>query len=99
MYLYQNSKTAYRVLEGEAVIVDPSSSMLYSLNPVATLIWEACNEGTTAEEIINRVMEEYQVQRVVAERDCLEFARDFIDRGLLIVSGGPKENENGFTAR
>ena len=86
MHLAQNPKTAYRILEGEAVIVDPSSSMLYSLNPIATLIWEESSQGTTMEEIVNRVMDEFEVERTVAERDCLEFARDFMDRGLLVVT-------------
>lgn len=99
MNLAQNSRTAYRILEGEAVIVDPSSSMLYSLNPVATLVWEVSSEGATVEEIVDRVMDEFEVERAVAERDCLEFAQDLVDRGLLVVTEEPKENQDGFTAR
>jgi len=88
MYLTQDRKTAYRVISGEAVIVDPSTSMLYSLNPVATLIWETSSERTTVEKIVDRIVEEFEVERSAAEKDCLEFARDFIDKGILIAEEG-----------
>ena len=85
MYLTQDRKTAYRVINGEAVIVDPSTSMLYSLNPVATLVWEMSDERTTVEEIVDRIVEEFEVERSTAEEDCLEFVRDFVDKGILIA--------------
>ena len=85
MYLIQDRKTAYRVIDGEAVIVDPTTSMLYSLNPVATLIWEMSNERTTVEEIVDRIVKEFDVERTTAEADCLELVRDFVDKGMLIA--------------
>ena len=77
MYLIQDRKTAYRIIDGEAVIVDPGTSMLYSLNPVATLIWEMSSERTAAEE--------FDVELPTAEEDCLELVRDFVDKGILIA--------------
>ena len=85
MYLIQDRKTAYRIIDGEAVIVDPGTSMLYSLNPVATLIWEMSSERTAVEEIVDRIVEEFDVERSTAEEDCLELVRDFVDRGILIA--------------
>lgn len=85
LYLIQNPKTAYRVIDGEGVIVHLDSSMLYSLNPVATLIWKMCDEKTTVKEIVdNFIKEEFEVESEVAEKDCLEFVHDFIDKGLLL---------------
>ena len=91
MYLTQNSKTAYRIINEEAVIVDPSTSKLYSLNPLATLIWEMTNQRTCVEEIIDRIVEEFEVEREVAERDCQEFVSDFTGKGLLVSVEDLKE--------
>ena len=90
--IYQNPKTAYRVIDGEAVVVDPVTSMLYSLSSVATLIWEMSCEKTEVDNIIGRIAEEFEVEREVAERDCLEFVRDFMDKGLLLAAEESKEN-------
>ena len=89
MYLSQSSKTAYRVIEGEAVIVNLDSSMLYSLNPVATLIWEMSHARTSLEKIVDKICEEFEVQRKLAKKDCLEFVQDFADKGLLVMEEKP----------
>lgn len=91
MYLTQNRKAACRVINGEAVIVDPSTSRLYSLNPIATLIWEMTSEKACVEDIVEKILEEFEVEREVVERDCEKFVSDFADKGLLISADDLKE--------
>jgi hypothetical protein len=83
MYLAQSPKAAFRIINGEAVIVDVSTSMLYSLNSLATLIWEVSDSKTTVKDIVDKIEKEYEVEREVAEKDCIEFVNDFIGKGLL----------------
>ena len=83
LLIKQNEDTAYRVLDGEAVIVDLDSSELYSLNPTATVIWEACEEETTLGEVVDRIVEEFEVEREVAKEDCLEFLEKFSNEGIV----------------
>ena len=85
VYLVQNPKTAYRTIKDESVIVDLNNSLLYSLNPVASIIWEMSNGKTEIKQIIDRVKNEFDIERSVAEGDCMEFADDFIQKGLLII--------------
>ncbi len=85
--LIQNPKSAYKLIDGEAAIVDLENSQMYSLSSVATLIWETAKEKTTVKEIVDRVEEEFEIERATAEKDCLDFIQDFVDRGLLIVEG------------
>jgi len=84
-HLTQGPKTAYRVIEGEAVVVDLESSMLYSLNSIGTLIWEMSDGRTSIEKIVNKICEEFEVEREVAKKDCFEFVQDFADKGLLVM--------------
>ena len=42
------------------------------------------SERTCVEEIIDRIVEEFEVEREVAERDCQEFVSDFTGKGLLV---------------
>ena len=88
-YLTQGPKTAYRVIEGEAVIVDLESSMLYSLNSVATFVWEMSDGRTPIEKIVDKICEEFEVERGLAKKDCLEFVQDFADKALLVIKEKP----------
>ena len=92
MYLTQNCKIAYRIINEEAVIVDPSTSKLYSLNPVATLIWEMASESVCMEDIVEKILEEFEVEREVAERECQKFVSDFTDKGLLAPEDDLRES-------
>jgi hypothetical protein len=85
MYLAQNQKTAYRIIKEEAAIVDLNNSMLYSLNSVATLIWEMSDGRTTIEKILDKIEEDFDVERAIAEKDCMEFINDFVSKGILVV--------------
>ena len=85
-YLTQNPKTAWRVYDGEAVVLHPDDSMLNTLNAVGTLIWEAADGKTPVSAIVARISEEFDVKPERAERDVAAFIEKLCQRGLLIVS-------------
>lgn len=91
IFLSQNPRTAYRIIDDDAFVIDLDTSMLYSLNPVAALIWDASSEKVTIAQVIDRIFDEFEVEKSVAKEDCLEFIREFVDRGLLISSESLKE--------
>lgn len=88
-YPTQNPRAAWRVYEGEAVIVSPDDSMLHTLNPVGTLIWEAADGRTSLETIVSRVCEVFDVDRPTAARDAVAFVAQLRARGLLTVRETP----------
>jgi hypothetical protein len=90
MYLVHKPKTAFRIIKDEAVIVDLDSSMLYSLNPLATLIWGMCDGKNAVKDIVDKIEDEYEVEKDVAEKDCMEFVNDFVGKGLLLESNNEK---------
>jgi hypothetical protein len=90
-YPAQNPRAAWRVYDGEAVIVSPEDSTLHTLNPVGTLIWEAADGQTGLEAIVGRVCEAFDVDRPTATRDAAAFVEQLRGRGLLIVHDTPHE--------
>lgn len=85
-YPTQNPKMAWRVYDGEAVILSPDDSTLNTLNAVGTLIWEAADGKTPVSAIVARISAEFDVEREQAERDSVAFIEKLCQRGLLIVS-------------
>jgi len=80
-----NEKTAYRIVDGEAVVVNLKDSTFHTLNPVATFIWEQADGQIKAEQIIEKICQEFEVDRVTAEKDCLEFLGELISKGLVVL--------------
>jgi Coenzyme PQQ synthesis protein D (PqqD) len=89
-YPEQNPRAAWRVYEGEAVIVSPEDSTLHTLNPVGTLIWEAADGRTALAAIVTRVCEAFEVDPATAARDAAAFVDHLCSRGLLTVLDAPR---------
>ena len=88
-YLLQNARAAWRVYDGEAVIVSPEDSTLHTLNPVGTLIWEAADGHSTLDAIVTRVCQTFAVDHATAARDAAAFVDSLCQRGLLTVGDTP----------
>lgn len=86
-----NEKTAYRTIDGEAVIVNLKDSTFHTLNPVATFIWEQADGRIKTKQIVEKICEEFEVDWDTAEKDCLEFLGELIDKGLVVLSQNPVE--------
>ena len=84
-----NEKTAYRIINGEAVVVNLKDSTFHTLNPVATFIWEQADGQIKVEQIIKKICQEFEVDWDTAERDCLEFLGEMISKGLVVLSRNP----------
>ena len=90
-YLTRHPRAAWRVYDGEAVIISPDDSMLNTLNAVGTLIWEAADGRTPLSDVVARISEEFDVTPAQAERDAATFIATLSQRGLLDVSESPQE--------
>jgi coenzyme PQQ synthesis protein D (PqqD) len=88
-YLAQSSRTAWRVYDGEAVILCPDDSTLNTLNAVGTLIWESADGKTPVSAIVARICEAFDVEPAEARRDATAFIEKLSQRGLLTVSQTP----------
>ena len=87
-----NEKTAYRTINGEAVVVNLKDSTFHTLNPVATFIWEQADGQTKTKQMIEKICQEFEVDRDTAEKDCLEFLGELVSKGLVLLSQNPVES-------
>ncbi|MDI6723990.1 MAG: PqqD family protein [Methanobacterium sp.] len=81
-----NDKIAYRIIDGEAVIVDLKESKLNVLNPVATFILEHIDGQTQVKEIIEMISEEFDVDYGTAKKDCIDFISKLKDEKIVTLS-------------
>ena len=89
-YVARSSEIAARRLGNETMIMSGRDSTLFSLNEVATIIWEAADGVTALDEIVeNRVCQEFDVELADALRDAEALAEALAGHGLFLVSDEP----------
>jgi len=67
---------AYRIFEGQAVIVDLEQGILNTLNATATRIWQFIKEDVPARKIAEKIAQEFEVSRREATNDVVEILRN-----------------------
>jgi hypothetical protein len=58
---------------------------------VATFIWEQADGQTKTKQMIEKICQEFEVDRDTAEKDCLEFLGELVSKGLVVLSQNPPE--------
>jgi hypothetical protein len=77
-------KVAWRVVDGEAVIVHADSSAYYGLNSTGTFLWEAIAAApVAADDLAMRLSERYGVARETVRADVDAFLSSLGGEGLL----------------
>jgi len=90
LYVARTKNIAARMIGDEMIVMCGGDSTLYSLNPVASIIWNAADGVTPLDEIVaNRVCSEYDIAAEEALRDAEMFARDLATHGIFLISDEP----------
>jgi hypothetical protein len=89
-YIMRSSAIAARMLGGEMMIMSVKDSTFFTLDPVATAIWQAADGSTPLAEIVaSRICTEFDVSPETAVRDAEQFAEELAAHGILLVSDQP----------
>ncbi len=75
--------TAWRIIEGEAVILSMETKVLRGLNPVGSRVWELIDGRRSLEEIAGLIVEEFDVTPEAAAQDVRGFVQELLARGLV----------------
>jgi len=69
----------------ESAILNLKSSMYYGMNPVGTRIWTLLKEPRSVEQLRDTLLNEYQVDAALCERDLLDLLGKMKSEGLIEV--------------
>jgi hypothetical protein len=82
-----NESVVYAELDDEAVLLNVETGIYFGLNPIGTGIWKALSEGADEGAIVDRLAEEYDVERAQLEVDVMEFLGGLLVQGLIRADG------------
>lgn len=80
----RHPNVASRTIDGQEVVIVPSSRKLQMLNDVATRIWALC-DGRSVKSIAEIIWKEYKVTKKAALKDVKEFVAQILKRGMVEI--------------
>ena len=77
-----------REIAGDYVVVPTGKTVLdfnglITVNEVGAFVWKILQEDVTEEDIVKRVLEEYEVDEETAKNDVEEFIEKLVKGGIL----------------
>jgi len=89
-YIARSSSIAARILGKEMMVMSAADSTFFSLNEVATAIWQAADGRTPLAEIVqSKICREFDVTCEQAEIEAVQFVEALSQHGILLVSDQP----------
>lgn len=72
-------------IDGEAVMMSVENGEYYGLDEIGTRIWDLLENSLSVSELVDKLTEEFEVEKDDCTRDTLEFLNDLLARNLLVV--------------
>jgi hypothetical protein len=89
-YIARSTAIAARMLGGEMMVMSAADSTFFTLNEVASAIWQAADGRTPLSEIVAaKICQEFDVDREQAQRGADRFVNELSEYGILLVSDQP----------
>lgn len=84
--LVAGNEIAAKVIDGEAILINLSTGMYYSMDEVGGFIWTLLNDGHSLQEIAEAVTHHYDVAPETATADVLRLGGALLDEALVTVA-------------
>jgi hypothetical protein len=89
-YVARSTAIAARALGDETMVMSAVNSTLFTLNEVASVIWQAADGVTPLEQIVTeKICTQYDIAPELALKDAETLVEDLAAHGILLVSDKP----------
>jgi len=72
-----------KMVGSEMVLLDYDRGIYYGLNPVGARVWQLLSDGSTVEQVVDRLTDEYDVARAALEADVAALLRELEAKELV----------------
>lgn len=72
------------VIDGEAIIINVTTGVYYSLDSVGAYIWELLTTGASVAESVQALMNRYRISAEQASTDLSEIVSQLVEEGLVL---------------
>lgn len=79
-----NPHAACRTIEGTVFVL--VHDRMISLNRVGSFVWEKFEKGSTIDNVVRAIVDEFDVSHELASADATTFVRTLKEKGLLVAT-------------
>ncbi|ATW28172.1 lasso peptide biosynthesis PqqD family chaperone [Candidatus Formimonas warabiya] len=72
-------------LDGEKAMMSVEKGKYYGLDATGSCIWELIAKPVTVKEVIEALMDQYDVDETTCQKDVLVFLNKMVDEGLVSI--------------
>ena len=84
--LRPNSDVISKRLDQTSVLVHIPTNRIFELNETGSRVWEMMGENLNADQIVRRLVDEFEVEEAQAANEVAELLTRLRDEGLLLSS-------------
>jgi len=81
--LQRKGDLLFNQIDGEVVMLSIENSEYYGMDKVGSRIWELLEQPMNFKELVNKLMEEYEVSEQQCSQDTLTFIKKLQDKNLI----------------
>lgn len=79
----------FQEVAGEVVLLDLGSESYFGLDAVGTRIWGLLQAGSRVGEVVDELLQEFEVDRLTLEADVAELLERLAEAGLIQICDEP----------
>jgi hypothetical protein len=99
----QHAEIAAKVIDGEAIIINLTNGMYYSMDQAGSLIWTMVAQGCSLQELVSELTRRYDVSTAQAIADAERVVTELLEQKLVHLwdseEAVPFEHEADSTSR
>lgn len=81
----QNKKIIHSKIGEEFVMMDIDSGFYFGMNSVGSIIWGNLEQAKTFNELVVKLMTEFNVDAKICEQDTKEFLVQLLEKNLIKI--------------
>jgi hypothetical protein len=82
----RGKELAAKVMDGEAIIINLTNGIYYSMDGVGALVWELISAGRSLEEISYQISRTYDVGANQALADLEQVTKELLQENLVVIA-------------
>lgn len=82
----KDEEVVAKVMDGEAIIINLSNGIYYSLDNVGAAIWDMIEGGWRLDEIVTAIASRYDVAGPRAEHDVLRLVTELLGEDVVVIA-------------
>ena len=81
----QNKKIIQSTIGDEVVMLDMDSGFYFGMNGVGSVIWRHLSNEITLDDLVEKLMSEFKVNKQTCEADTIEFLDSLLEKNIIRV--------------